>query len=98
MGFKATGHVVRPDLRYMTPAEVALFKRQTTDGVMTFFRTAYCQGVKAVVDGVPFECGEGIERSKEFCSKACFESKGGQHGEVISGENVSGSAGEGRLD
>jgi hypothetical protein len=46
---------------YMTPSDMATFKSMKEAGRISFFRIGKCK------------CGKAIPKSKQYCSKKCYE-------------------------
>ena len=69
----------RPELPYMTAGEAATFKTLRDSGVVTWFRTAICEG-----------CESEVPKNKRFCGRKCYErvtngqgnGETGEYGEV----------------
>lgn len=55
---------LKPDLPYMTANEMGLFKKVTKDGGYSIFRQHGCK-----------RCGAFIPKTKQFCSKECYDAE-----------------------
>lgn len=67
------GFVAKPDLPYMTKAEMNRFKAGRTERKISIYRCKKCENPS---------CNKSIYQSKKYCSKDCFEVVEGSDGKA----------------